>query len=216
MNFDRPQTRLPLLRRRHARGPVCAPLVLGAQSGLLFGAACSHLLPALHIQPEAFPVVGMAAFFRRGAFAVDRHRTGCRDDRERDAAAADAGRMFRCAAAADAPARCTDLRLPARAHAASGAANQADIRSQLEGGGRQVTLPSSLSGQARSSISSAGAGRFFRAGRSQLTHILSRYPHIEAVFVLLRAASLYRDRQIPSCSENWEMSRIESKGDQNA
>jgi CIC family chloride channel protein len=45
-------------------GGLFAPLlVLRAQSGLLFGAACSHLLPALYIQPEAFAVVGTAAFF---------------------------------------------------------------------------------------------------------------------------------------------------------
>jgi CIC family chloride channel protein len=37
--------------------------VLGAQSGLLFGAACRLALPEFDIQPEAFAVVGMAAFF---------------------------------------------------------------------------------------------------------------------------------------------------------
>src|SRR5262249_54376547 len=35
----------------------------GAQSGLLFGAACRSALPELDIQPEGFAVVGMAAFF---------------------------------------------------------------------------------------------------------------------------------------------------------
>jgi chloride channel protein, CIC family len=38
-------------------------LVLGAQSGLLFGAACRFIFPALAIQPQAFALVGMAAFF---------------------------------------------------------------------------------------------------------------------------------------------------------
>jgi CIC family chloride channel protein len=38
-------------------------LVLGAQSGLLFGAACRFAFPALAIQPQAFALVGMAAFF---------------------------------------------------------------------------------------------------------------------------------------------------------
>jgi chloride channel protein, CIC family len=45
-------------------GGLFAPLlVLGAQSGLLFGAACQLAFPGLAIQPEAFAVVGMAAFF---------------------------------------------------------------------------------------------------------------------------------------------------------
>jgi CIC family chloride channel protein len=45
-------------------GGLFAPmLVLGAQSGLLFGAACRAALPAAGIKPEAFAVVGMAAFF---------------------------------------------------------------------------------------------------------------------------------------------------------
>jgi len=45
-------------------GGLFAPLlVLGAQAGLLFGAGCHMLLPHLNMQPEAFAVVGMAAFF---------------------------------------------------------------------------------------------------------------------------------------------------------
>jgi CIC family chloride channel protein len=45
-------------------GGLFAPLlVLGAQSGLLFGAACRLAFPGLAIQPEAFALVGMAAFF---------------------------------------------------------------------------------------------------------------------------------------------------------
>lgn len=45
-------------------GGLFAPLlVLGAQSGLLFGAACRAAFPAAGIQPEAFAVVGLAAFF---------------------------------------------------------------------------------------------------------------------------------------------------------
>lgn len=45
-------------------GGLFAPLlVLGAQSGLLFGVACRLLFPALDVQPEAFALVGMAAFF---------------------------------------------------------------------------------------------------------------------------------------------------------
>lgn len=45
-------------------GGLFAPLlVLGAQSGLLFGAACRWVFPGLDIQPEAFALVGMAALF---------------------------------------------------------------------------------------------------------------------------------------------------------
>jgi CIC family chloride channel protein len=45
-------------------GGLFAPLlVLGAQSGLLFGAACRLAFPALAFQPEAFSLVDMAAFF---------------------------------------------------------------------------------------------------------------------------------------------------------
>jgi chloride channel protein, CIC family len=45
-------------------GGLFAPLlVLGAQSGLLFGAACRFVFPELAIQPHAFALVGMAAFF---------------------------------------------------------------------------------------------------------------------------------------------------------
>jgi CIC family chloride channel protein len=45
-------------------GGLFAPLlVLGAQSGLLFGAACRWIFPGLDIQPEAFALVGMPAFF---------------------------------------------------------------------------------------------------------------------------------------------------------
>jgi len=38
-------------------------LVLGTQLGLFFGLACQFLFAGLHIQPEAFAVVGMATFF---------------------------------------------------------------------------------------------------------------------------------------------------------
>jgi CIC family chloride channel protein len=45
-------------------GGLFAPiLVLGAQFGFLSGALCRSLLPNLHVQPEGFAVVGMAAFF---------------------------------------------------------------------------------------------------------------------------------------------------------
>jgi CIC family chloride channel protein len=45
-------------------GGLFAPLlVLGAQSGLLYGLATHAVLPALSVQPEAFAIVGMAAFF---------------------------------------------------------------------------------------------------------------------------------------------------------
>jgi CIC family chloride channel protein len=45
-------------------GGIFAPfLVLGAQSGLLFGAGCALLFPGLGIAPQAFAVVGMAALF---------------------------------------------------------------------------------------------------------------------------------------------------------
>lgn len=45
-------------------GGLFAPLlVLGAQIGLLFGTACGHAFPSLAIQPQAFALVGMAAFF---------------------------------------------------------------------------------------------------------------------------------------------------------
>jgi CIC family chloride channel protein len=45
-------------------GGLFAPLlVLGAQSGLMFGIACQFAFPKLDIQPQAFALVGMAAFF---------------------------------------------------------------------------------------------------------------------------------------------------------
>jgi CIC family chloride channel protein len=45
-------------------GGLFAPmLVLGAQFGLLSAGACRFMLPNLDVQPEAFAVVGMAAFF---------------------------------------------------------------------------------------------------------------------------------------------------------
>ena len=45
-------------------GGLFAPLlVLGAQFGLFFGLACQLAVPGLHIQPEGFAVVGMAALF---------------------------------------------------------------------------------------------------------------------------------------------------------
>jgi CIC family chloride channel protein len=45
-------------------GGLFAPLLaLGAQSGLFFGAVCHLVLPELDIRPEAFALVGMAAFF---------------------------------------------------------------------------------------------------------------------------------------------------------
>jgi len=45
-------------------GGLFAPmLVLGAQFGFLSGRLCRSVLPHLDIQPEAFAVVGMAAFF---------------------------------------------------------------------------------------------------------------------------------------------------------
>jgi CIC family chloride channel protein len=45
-------------------GGLFAPmLVLGAQLGLLFGMLCQLLFPGLGVQPVAFAVVGMAAFF---------------------------------------------------------------------------------------------------------------------------------------------------------
>jgi CIC family chloride channel protein len=45
-------------------GGIFAPLlVLGAQSGLLFGAMCQTMFPGLDVQREAFALVGMVAFF---------------------------------------------------------------------------------------------------------------------------------------------------------
>jgi CIC family chloride channel protein len=45
-------------------GGLFAPmLVLGAQLGLVFGALCAAAFPRLGIDPQAFAVVGMAAFF---------------------------------------------------------------------------------------------------------------------------------------------------------
>jgi CIC family chloride channel protein len=45
-------------------GGLFAPmLVLGAQIGFLSGEVCRTLLPYLDVQPEAFAIVGMAAFF---------------------------------------------------------------------------------------------------------------------------------------------------------
>jgi CIC family chloride channel protein len=45
-------------------GGLFAPLLtLGAQSGLLFGMVCQRVFPSLAIEPQAFALVGMAAFF---------------------------------------------------------------------------------------------------------------------------------------------------------
>jgi chloride channel protein, CIC family len=45
-------------------GGLFAPmLVLGAQLGFVSGGVCRTLLPHLNVQPEAFAIVGMAAFF---------------------------------------------------------------------------------------------------------------------------------------------------------
>ena len=45
-------------------GGLFAPmLVLGAQLGLAFGIVCGLAFPELHIQPEGFAIVGMAALF---------------------------------------------------------------------------------------------------------------------------------------------------------
>jgi CIC family chloride channel protein len=45
-------------------GGLFAPmLVLGAQFGSFFGQICQLAFPGLHIQPEGFAVVGMAALF---------------------------------------------------------------------------------------------------------------------------------------------------------
>jgi CIC family chloride channel protein len=45
-------------------GGLFAPmLVLGSELGLFFGIICRLLFPGLHIQPEAFAVVAVAAFF---------------------------------------------------------------------------------------------------------------------------------------------------------
>jgi chloride channel protein, CIC family len=47
-----------------APGGLFAPLLtLGAQSGLMFGILCKALFPGAGIEPEAFALVGMAAFF---------------------------------------------------------------------------------------------------------------------------------------------------------
>ena len=45
-------------------GGLFAPiLVLGAQLGLFCGVCCRIVLPGIHLDPIAFAVVGMAAFF---------------------------------------------------------------------------------------------------------------------------------------------------------
>ena len=54
----------PMSYAARTPGGLFAPLlVLGAQLGLLCGALCAHLFPQLGVEPEAFAVVGMAAFF---------------------------------------------------------------------------------------------------------------------------------------------------------
>jgi CIC family chloride channel protein len=54
----------PISYAARTPGGLFAPLlVLGAQSGLLFGSACDHWLPGLSPDPKTFAVVGMAAFF---------------------------------------------------------------------------------------------------------------------------------------------------------
>ncbi len=54
----------PLSYAAPVPGGLFAPiLVLGAQLGLLFGALCGLVLPDAGLDPIAFAVVGMAAFF---------------------------------------------------------------------------------------------------------------------------------------------------------
>jgi chloride channel protein, CIC family len=54
----------PLSYAAGVPGGLFAPmLVLGAQFGFLCGAACRAVAPYLNVQPEAFAVVGIAAFF---------------------------------------------------------------------------------------------------------------------------------------------------------
>jgi CIC family chloride channel protein len=54
----------PLSYAASTPGGLFAPLlVLGAQLGLYFGLLCQLAFPDLLVQPEAFAVVGMAAFF---------------------------------------------------------------------------------------------------------------------------------------------------------
>ena len=54
----------PLSYASATPGGLFAPLlVIGAQSGLLFGAACQFLFPDLGVPREAYALVGMAAFF---------------------------------------------------------------------------------------------------------------------------------------------------------
>jgi CIC family chloride channel protein len=54
----------PLSYASATPGGLFAPLlVVGAQSGLLFGVACQFLFPDLGLPREAFALVGMAAFF---------------------------------------------------------------------------------------------------------------------------------------------------------
>ncbi|MDE2462381.1 MAG: H(+)/Cl(-) exchange transporter ClcA [Alphaproteobacteria bacterium] len=54
----------PLSYAARTPGGLFAPLlVLGSQLGLFCGLICARLFPHLGIQPEAFAIVGMAAFF---------------------------------------------------------------------------------------------------------------------------------------------------------
>jgi CIC family chloride channel protein len=54
----------PLSYAARTPGGLFAPmLVLGAQSGRLFGEVCQHWFPNLAANPTAFAVTGMAAFF---------------------------------------------------------------------------------------------------------------------------------------------------------
>lgn len=54
----------PLSYSARTPGGLFAPmLVLGAQLGLVFATVCNLAIPALQLQPTAFAVVGMAAFF---------------------------------------------------------------------------------------------------------------------------------------------------------
>ena len=99
-------------------GGLFAPmLVLGAQLGLLFGRICDLAFPGLHIQPEGFAVVGMAAFFTG---VVRAPLTGIVLVAEMTADVtmllADAGRLRHGHADADAAQRSADLRFAARAH----------------------------------------------------------------------------------------------------
>ena len=90
-------------------------LVVGAELGLLFGAACHYAVPDLNMPLEAFAVVGMAAFFTAVVRGADhRDRPDHRNDGQLHDAVADARHLLHGHARADFAWQSANLRIAAR------------------------------------------------------------------------------------------------------